>query len=402
MSGPRDPDRLLRAWLDLMPDEAPDRIMSAVLQATESMPQVRRPLALAFRRFPQMNRVTYAAAAAVVVAVLASGALLFRPSVNIGGPPTPSPAQSATPAPLAQAPESLRSAWVADAGPTASPGSPSSLFRLVINAARASVFDAGVESLISLPGLNQSGELELVSTSSVGGCQLGDLGRYRFAFGSDGTEPGSEGTQLALTVMADACAARQAALERPWVHAIDADSGGGRGVATAFSPMFLITLPPAKYVARVGLDSMEAVSTTPDRTLYAVHNPVGWTDPCAATGGSKRPIDPTIAAFTAYLRTLPGFTVQSSDLQIDGHPAVLLTIPSIQTADCPSGRVNEWTSSDPSDTNGWLLRQGDTDVVYLVEVNGSLVLLQWLGAGVTTEEEQALFATVRFTDTLPR
>jgi Tol biopolymer transport system component len=34
MTATRDPDRLLRAWLDLMPDEAPDRAIAAVLQQT--------------------------------------------------------------------------------------------------------------------------------------------------------------------------------------------------------------------------------------------------------------------------------------------------------------------------------------------------------------------------------
>ena len=80
---------------------------------------------------------------------------------------------------------------------------------------------------------------------------------------------------------------------------------------------------------------------------------------------------------------------------------MLLTIPSSSTADCPTHRVNEWTSSNPGDLGGWHLNQGETDVVYLVEVDGKLVLLQWLGDGVTTAEEQALFGTIHFTDTLP-
>ena len=40
MTESRNPDRLIRAWLDLMPDEAPDRVVSAVLQAVEATPQV--------------------------------------------------------------------------------------------------------------------------------------------------------------------------------------------------------------------------------------------------------------------------------------------------------------------------------------------------------------------------
>jgi hypothetical protein len=72
------------------------------------------------------------------------------------------------------------------------------------------------------------------------------------------------------------------------------------------------------------------------------------------------------------------------------------------TADCSGGRVNEWTAAAETGSGGWLLRQGETDVLYLVEVDGNLILLQWLGGDVTSAEEQSLFATIHFTDTLPR
>ena len=101
------------------------------------------------------------------------------------------------------------------------------------------------------------------------------------------------------------------------------------------------------------------------------------------------------------MKTLPGFTVQSSNLEIDGKPAVLLTIPSTATDTCPNHKVMEWTAGATGASGGWLLRQGDTDVVYLVEVDGDLVLMQWLGAGVTRAEEQGLLSSVHFTATVP-
>jgi len=409
MSTTRDPDRMLRAWLDLMPDEAPDRAIAAVLHATAAAPQARDLPRIGRWRSP-MNRLFLSIAAALAV-VLVGGAIFLMgtrpPSVGSTPIPSSSPSPSPSPAPSptpAQAPESLRSSWVAYAGAAASPGSQGALLRLVISpdGARVSVFDAGVESFTSTPVGTQTTEFDLISTGTAGGCQIGDLGRYGFAFGTDGTLPGSDGTLLAFTIVSDACPARAAALDRTWVHAIDADSNGGRGVTTAFAPMFLITLPPAGYVAAGDSDSLTLTSTTPDRTLLAVRNPVGRTTPCSPTGGAKLPVAPTIKGFTAYMRTLPGFTVQSSALLIDGHPAVLLTIPSIVTADCPSHRVNEYTTGAGDGSGGWALTQGDTDVVYLVEVDGNLVLLQWLGAGVTRTEEQALLATIRFTVALPQ
>jgi hypothetical protein len=88
MTATRDPDRLLRAWLDLMPDEVPDRAIAAVLQAVEETPQA-ASLVPAFRRFP-MNRLSLAIGAAAVVVALGGVLLLIRPSVLVGPSAAPS------------------------------------------------------------------------------------------------------------------------------------------------------------------------------------------------------------------------------------------------------------------------------------------------------------------------
>jgi len=406
MNPNRDPDRTVLAWLDLMPDEAPDRALAAVRQAVETTPQVRRDLVPAMRRFFLMNRVTYAAAAAIIVAVLAGGAFLLRPSASNGSPASPSPASlpTASVAPsaaAAAAPAALRATWVADGGAAAASGA-SSLLRLVVSPAgtRVSVLDGGVSTFASNAAPGPSNELDIISSEAVGGCQVGDVGRYAATLAADGAFAGSDGTILQLSVVTDPCTARATALARTWIRAIDTTNSGGRGISTAFAPMFLITLPAASYGADAGTDSLTLTSTSPDRMLLAVKNPIGWAEPCS-TGGTKLPIAPTIKAFTAYMKTLPGFTVQSTALQIDGHPAAHLIVPSVQTADCASHRVSEWTAATDTGSGSWQLNQGDTDVLYLVEVDGNLILLQWLGSDVTAAEEQALFATLHFTDTVP-
>lgn len=353
--------------------------------------------------YQPMNRLTYAAAAAVLVAVIAGGVIFLRPSANVGPPATPSPSPTTAATASAVVSQSLRATWLAGLGAAPS-GDTAALSRLTFTASGdgLEVVDAlGASTFPSQPVAGASDELDIQSTGVAGGCGIGDLGRYRFAFGGDGTLPGTDGTRLGLTVIADACPARSAALSRSWAHAIDANSVGGRGIATAFRPWLLITLPAATYTGGVDPDTFSVASTTPDRTLIVVRDPIGWTVPCAADGGAKRPVVPTIAAFTAYMRSLPGFTVQSASLTIGGHPAVLLTVPSVATPECSSHKVLEWTTSDPTNTGGWNLRQGDTDILYLVQVNGDLILMQWLGTGVTRTEEQAVLATVRFTDTLP-
>ena len=56
MTSERDFDRLARAWLELGPDEAPDRVIATVLQAADTMPQVRRRVAWPIWRSFTMNR----------------------------------------------------------------------------------------------------------------------------------------------------------------------------------------------------------------------------------------------------------------------------------------------------------------------------------------------------------
>ena len=92
MTESRNPDRLIRAWLDLMPSEAPDRVVSAVLQTVEATPQLRDLRLIGQRRY-QMNRLTLiAAVAAIGIAMLGGAALLT------GAGPKPTSTVSSVPA----------------------------------------------------------------------------------------------------------------------------------------------------------------------------------------------------------------------------------------------------------------------------------------------------------------
>ena len=110
MTTDRDFDRLARAWLELGPDEAPDRVVAAVLQAADTMPQVRRRVAWPTWRPLQMNRLLLLAGTAVLlVALIGGGAFIVgsrAPSVALpsqdAGAST-APAASTTPVPSATA-----------------------------------------------------------------------------------------------------------------------------------------------------------------------------------------------------------------------------------------------------------------------------------------------------------
>ena len=89
MTSERDFDRLARAWLELGPDEAPDRVVAAVLQAVEDTPQVRRPLRWPTWRSFKMNRISQAAGLAAILVVVIGGGILLsqRNQPAAGGPP---------------------------------------------------------------------------------------------------------------------------------------------------------------------------------------------------------------------------------------------------------------------------------------------------------------------------
>jgi hypothetical protein len=409
MTEMRDFDRLTRAWLDLMPDEAPDRVIDAVLQAVEVTRQAPSRPRWALWRLPQMNRFSLAAAAVVLVAIIAGGSVVlsnFKVS-GVGGPatsPAPSPAPSETPLAQGQgrgvgfvttAPTVfLGATWITDVQAIQGLFHDSRL-RLVTGSSgeRFSVtYSTTAAPMASQPVTEPPGYLGLVSTVAGSGCNVGDYGVYEL-------NPSTDGASVTLVVVSDACSTRASVLGRTWTRWLGTVNEGGRGVVTAFAPMFELELPRAHYAAASGTDG--ATIDGGSRSFVAVKNPRGVSDPCRATPGAPLQIAPNAAAFLAYLRTLPGFDVQTAPFTIDGRPGVRVTIPVAKSAACQAtGRVFEWTDGTPGNL-GWFIRQGDTDVLYLVNVGKDVYLLQWLGDGVTAAEEQQVLSTIHFIDALP-
>jgi hypothetical protein len=101
------------------------------------------------------------------------------------------------------------------------------------------------------------------------------------------------------------------------------------------------------------------------------------------------------------MKSLPGFTVTTTEHQIDGHRAVHLAIATSKSVTCPGGHIQEFRPNDPTVTAGWFITPGDPDSVWIVEIPGHTVLLQYLGASVTATDEENLFSTIKFLDKLP-
>lgn len=355
--------------------------------------------------------ITLAVLAALLVGAMLVGAQLARlpltalPSASV---PPASVAPSATPFQVGGWVADAE--WIADAHGIGGAADPLRL-RLSLAPGGSSITvawgTAETESIVSAVRAGPSNELDLVTAEGGGPCGIGDTGQYQVV-------PGEQVTTLVL--IGDACAARRSMLAQPWVRALDTTSEGGVGVLDLFQPgdKVLVRLPAAHYIASVGGDVASLIDAQADRTLVVVRNPIGLTEPCSSSGGAKRDVPSTVKDFSTYLGTLPGLTVNSEPIVIDGRPGAKLTIPTKQTADCPGGRVAEVTPRNPATNTFWFVRQGDTDRIYLADVDrpcavgeGSgptcqdLFLLQWLGAGVTDAEEQGIIGSVKFLESLP-
>jgi len=203
MTESRNPDRLIRAWLDLMPSEAPDRVVSDVLQATETTPQLRALPRLGHWRFP-MNRITLIAGVAILAILIGGGLLLsaFR-GPSVGNPtlaPTVTPAAVVTPAPTGgPIPAPLQGRWMGSHRDFVSPDAGTSLF---LSASSYSMHQSNDNTSARVRGDASSEGSNLHVTAAVGdGCG-------RLTEGVYGWSLSSSGRVLSITLDHDPCSVR--------------------------------------------------------------------------------------------------------------------------------------------------------------------------------------------------
>ena len=209
MTNERDFDRLAQAWLELGPDEAPDRVIAAVLQSIETTPQERRRIGGPTWRPSSMNRLLVVAAIAAAFVVAIGGAIILtRPGQGSAGspsaPPSPSPS-TAVAVPLA-----LQSTWVGPKRTIA--GLPANgRYRFTLTLSSLAFPDDSLQHvvLVSDAATSAPSELQLTTTDATVGCQVGDVGRYAWSLSPSGS-------QLTLVTKTDACSSRSAALAGVW------------------------------------------------------------------------------------------------------------------------------------------------------------------------------------------
>jgi hypothetical protein len=218
MTSERDFDSLARAWLELGPNEAPDRVVATVLQAAETTPQVRRPIRWLTLKDFQMTRLPVLATVAATIVVVIGGLLLInRPNDRGVGAPTASPSPSAvSSASAAVAPldEALRSSrWM---------GSERSVPGILATAGTIINFTVDNQFFITQSNQNENhllnsaasglgqGRFQLETTGTGGRpCATGDIGQYSWSVASSGRI-------LTIVAESDDCPTRLGAVPGTW------------------------------------------------------------------------------------------------------------------------------------------------------------------------------------------
>jgi hypothetical protein len=374
MTTERDFDRVARAWLDLLPDEAPDRAVAAVLQAIETMPQVRRPIRWLTWRSSPMNRLPIALGAAAVAAV--AGTLLLSragtsPPVGASASPagsSASPSSSAPPsgsAGTAGAPVSieLQGRWMGDHRAIVAQDAGTTILFGANSIAISQANSGPTVLLASAASTIGAGRFQLDSPLEADGCAAGDSGTY-------GWTRSSSGRILTVTLERDDCPARSEAVAGTWwlmgctnpddfcLGAVDAGTHQSQFIDPRLDPgatwsanfgAVTYTVPdgwandfdwPESFGLLPAAElSLAEGSRTRQIGLNTQPTAMAQDKPCSDTVAPG--VGRTVDALATWIRTVPGLvTTAPKAITIDGHPGRWLDV-----------RIDPaWTKTCPGET----------------------------------------------------
>jgi hypothetical protein len=365
MSATRDPDLIVRAWLDLMPNEAPDRAISSVLQAVESVPQRRRRFGGSWR-LTTMQRLAIVAAVAAIAVATGTFLLLRRPTTNVGPPPSSSIAPPASftangggGAPLDDV---LRSTWLAFANESQVLGSGAGPVSLRVSSVGTSLEAANFgpgHGYASTAAQIAPNEIEVVLDKAGGDCEAGARGVYRLSLSDDRS-------LLTTTSVSDECSNRRLVLVRRWVRSLADATTVGSGAVLTTDPAFAVTLPDDEYQARTTLKDFVEIAGV-NGSLMVFKNPQPFVDACSREE-ERVPYQPGAAAFVEAFRNNDAFEVsEATPLTVAGHRALKVTITGkANYARCPDQELYQYTPKECG--CHFIVGPGGSDTMYLVEV----------------------------------
>lgn len=417
MTSERDFDRIARAWLDLGPNEAPDRAVAAVLQAVESTPQVRRPLRRPVWRPTTMTRFSLLAVLAGTIAI-AIGALVMS-----GGGPAPAPTTApasvapqpaggayATPQPV---PAAIRGGWTATSRGT--PVEDPDLTTIVLGGSAmdryAPEFSVDRPGKVRGMGSNavetEPGVLRItLSNAGDSGCTMRDAGTYRWSTSADGQ-------WLTLDLIGDGCPVRAAFLPGTWQRNLAFRSQGGPGVGVNFEPFIALTLPAEPWTGTEFAEPDTLVLDNDPRTadLRIWKDVDGFVDACDIEPG-RLDLAPGIDAFLDYLRREDRFTVvRQEELTVDGRRAVEVEIRLGDRIDQPCWPMDGnqadrrgvllWAAHAAEDAV-WNGAIGDQWSLVVTEVDGTTFVMEVVRQdGATWPVDRDILDSMRFVDAIP-
>lgn len=389
MTANREFNDIARAWLDLMPSEAPDRVVDSVIQAVESVPQV-RPSFADSRRLSKMTRFALAAAAALAVAI---GALIYttRPSSNVGPPTSPSTSPSATPTALDDA---LRATWVSIALENQTLGTgagPVSLYITSQDRMTTENFGPGHAFASDIQPISAD-QFDAVLEEATDDCAAGARGTYRWQLSPDRSE-------LTLTAEAEECPNRGIVFARRWARSLLGETSFGAGVVDSMDPTFAVTLPDYAYSTRTLDDFVEIATPQGDGFSLMVHkNPQTFVDPCSQEE-ERVPYVPGADAFIEHFQTTDAFEVgEVTELEIDGHRALHADVSGKENyARCPDQELYQYTPK--ACLCHFIVGPGGSDSMYLVEVGADTFL--FIVSPFGSVSEQSVIDSIRIPYELP-
>jgi hypothetical protein len=411
MSATRDHDRILRAWLDQMPDEAPDRAIANVLQATAGAPQVRTWPRVGQWRPLVHTRYSIIGAAAVIIVAVIGGALLISAGKN-QPQPTLGPTESA-----GLLPTGLQGRWFGQpkalAGLSAGVGT---VLELDSRSLKVSQSDQQEQALLAADASIVDGLLAVHAVvPGEGGCATDRPGKYRYALSASGES-------LTLTAVSDECAARSAALPDVW-RRIDCrvgqstclgklDAGvygsqfvrpilGGAQWAPAYGAVTYTVLEgwanDSDWPSSFGLslagdfEKTSPAQTDPSPRLQ-VWTQIAAADLSAPCSGRPDPSVPrTAAGIVAFLHTVPGLVIQPGPTigppfgpGGGARPAwdgidVLLSVDAATAPKCGDETLVEYMNA--AGTEGLGIAPGEAQHLLLTDVGPNEVLAVRLEAG---------------------
>ena len=391
-----DFDRITRAWLDLMPDEVPDRTLDDALRAVETTSQARRPTLRLPRRSYPFDRWTLIATAALLGVAVIGGTLLVGGREDAPAPSTtPGPTASSAPTPAAvlTVNDGLRSTWVADAAANADLGTGGGPVYLTVSPTGGTVTSRNFGSAGSYASsLEVAGPdvLRVALDRATGTCAAGVEGTYRWALSADRS-------LLDVSVVSDPCAARATEFTRTWVRSLLEPTMAGAGVVDSMDPIFAITLPNDAYEART-LDDFVEINGSNGFSLMVMKDPQGFANAC--NQADRYPYAPGADALVAYFRQNDAFTViESTPLTVDGHRAVhVVTEASSNYKPCPSQDLQMYTPKACG--CHFVAGPGVRDSLYFVEVGSDTFMFE-LSPPVDTATEAPIIESIRIPTTLP-